>query len=136
MLPSRVEGFGLVALEAIAQGTPVLVSDRSGVAETLREHLGRLAEPMIVRVTDSLDVDVPAWTSAIQQVLDDPEDAFDYAFTVRARLCYRLRWDNVADTLLTRACTSRPARPGGPRPGRPLGLRPGPLSGRSTGVRG
>src|SRR5262249_23106038 len=96
------EGFGLAALEAIALGTPVLVSDRSGVSETLREHLGRTAEPMIVPVTDNLQVDVRAWTMAIQQVVDDPAGAFQYAFAVRAKLRGVLRWDTMVHTLVTR----------------------------------
>lgn len=102
VLPSRAEGFGLAAIEAIAQGTPVLVSDRSGIAETLREHLGRSAEPMIVKVTDNLVVDVAAWTSAMQQVLDDPDELFQYAFTVRAKLSGALRWDTLVNTLSSR----------------------------------
>lgn len=36
-LPSRIVGYGLVALEAISAGVPVLVSSESGMAETLQE---------------------------------------------------------------------------------------------------
>ena len=36
-LPSRTEGFGLVALEAISAGIPVLVAGESGIAEALHE---------------------------------------------------------------------------------------------------
>ncbi|KAJ7315264.1 hypothetical protein OS493_038837 [Desmophyllum pertusum] len=36
-LPSRAEGFGLVALEAISAGTPVLVSSQSGISTALQE---------------------------------------------------------------------------------------------------
>ena len=39
-LPSRTEGFGLVALEAISAGVPILVSGESGIAEALREVEG------------------------------------------------------------------------------------------------
>ena len=39
-LPSRTEGFGLVCLEAISCGVPVLVSGESGVAEALQEVPG------------------------------------------------------------------------------------------------
>ena len=34
LMPSRVEGFGLVGLEALAMGVPVLISKRSGLGET------------------------------------------------------------------------------------------------------
>ena len=37
ILPSKTEGFGLSALEAISAGLPVLVSGNSGIAEALRE---------------------------------------------------------------------------------------------------
>lgn len=37
VLPSRVEGFGLIALEAISAGIPVLVSSQAGISESLRE---------------------------------------------------------------------------------------------------
>ena len=39
-LPSRTEGFGLVALEAISAGVPVLVSAESGIAEALHKVEG------------------------------------------------------------------------------------------------
>ena len=39
-LPSRTEGFGLVALEAISAGVPVLVSGESGIAEALQKVEG------------------------------------------------------------------------------------------------
>ena len=37
IMPSRTEGFGLAALEALSSGLPVLVSGNSGLGETLQE---------------------------------------------------------------------------------------------------
>lgn len=37
-LPSYSEGFSMAVLEAMAAGTPTLVSDRVGFGETIREH--------------------------------------------------------------------------------------------------
>jgi len=39
-IPSRTEGFGLVALEAISAGIPVLVAGETGIAEALHEVEG------------------------------------------------------------------------------------------------
>ena len=37
-LPSYSEGFSMAVLEAMAAGTPTLVSDRVGFGETIRAH--------------------------------------------------------------------------------------------------
>ena len=39
-LPSRTEGYGLFALEAISVGVPILLSGASGIAEALWEVEG------------------------------------------------------------------------------------------------
>ena len=44
VLPSRYEGFGLTALEAMATGTPVVASDRTALPETVGDA-GLLADP-------------------------------------------------------------------------------------------
>ena len=45
VLPSHLEGFGLVALEAIASGTPVIASRVGGLVSLLGEGAGHLVEP-------------------------------------------------------------------------------------------
>lgn len=115
VLPSRAEGFGLAALEAISVGTPVLVSDRSGVAETLRDRLDPIADRMIVKVVDNNTLDVARWSSAIQQVLDDLPAAFGYAHEVRSRLGGVLSWNTLVDALVVRlASVDRHVRDGSP----------------------
>jgi glycosyltransferase involved in cell wall biosynthesis len=42
LLPSRQDTFNLVALEAIRHGCPVVISNRTGVAQWLRSHLPEL----------------------------------------------------------------------------------------------
>lgn len=61
-IPSRTEGFGLVALEAISSGVPVLVSGESGVAEALQEVEG--GNSVIVESDD----DVVEWARRISEV--------------------------------------------------------------------
>jgi glycosyltransferase involved in cell wall biosynthesis len=102
VMPSRVEPFGLVAYEAIGIGTPVLVTDRSGAAEALRDLLGRTAEVMIVESDDDPTKHLANWTSAMTRVLDDLPAAFDYTHEVRSRLAGVLSWDTMAGTLMDR----------------------------------
>lgn len=102
VMPSRADGLGLSALEAIGLGTPVLISNKCGLAETLRTHLGRIAELMIVRIDDNVEADVARWRAAIGRVLDDLPNAFDYAHDVRDRLHRVLNWEATVRTLMTR----------------------------------
>lgn len=48
VLPSHLEGFGLVALEAIATGTPVIASKVGGLVSLLGDGAGHLVEPQHV----------------------------------------------------------------------------------------
>ncbi|MGW6422381.1 glycosyltransferase [Nocardia sp. NPDC055053] len=101
LMPSRADGFGLVTWEAIAAGTPVLVSAQSGAADLLREKLGTAAEPMIVEVTDDLDRDRRVWARAVDGVCADLPAAFAHAHTIRELLAARLRWSGTAAHLHT-----------------------------------
>jgi glycogen synthase len=63
VLPSRVEPFGIVVLEALRAGRPVVASSRGGAGEIVRhEREGLLADPL----------DATALASAITSLLDDP----------------------------------------------------------------
>jgi glycosyltransferase involved in cell wall biosynthesis len=47
-MPSRYEGFGMVAAEAMARGTASVVSENTGVAELVRRHsCGMIASPTV-----------------------------------------------------------------------------------------
>jgi glycosyltransferase involved in cell wall biosynthesis len=66
--PSFYEGFGLPPLEAMACGTPVVVSDRSALPEIVGDA-GILVDPEAV----------PAWSSALRRLLQDRDLAQDLA---------------------------------------------------------
>ena len=68
-LPSRTEGFGLVALEAISSGVPILISGESGVAEALQKVEG--GNSVIVESDD----DAVEWARRIREMLSQsPEE--------------------------------------------------------------
>lgn len=51
VLPSRVEPFGIVVLEALRAGCPVVVSDRGGATEIVRDGIdGLVADPFDAKV--------------------------------------------------------------------------------------
>ncbi|XP_029209503.2 D-inositol 3-phosphate glycosyltransferase-like [Acropora millepora] len=61
IMPSRTEGFGLAALEALSAGLPVLVSGNSGLAEALEEV--PFGTTVVVKSEDPAE-----WEKAIQGV--------------------------------------------------------------------
>jgi glycosyltransferase involved in cell wall biosynthesis len=85
VLPSAGESFGMVAAEAAAAGTPVIVSDRCGIAGFFRD-----GEALVVPYKRGAIVE------AVRRVLTDPE--------LRSRLARggveaarRTSWDRVTD---------------------------------------
>jgi glycosyltransferase involved in cell wall biosynthesis len=67
-LPSRYEGFGLPALEAMARGCPVIASNTTALPEVVADA-GVLVPPG----------DVAAWTGALMDLLDDTRARQDLA---------------------------------------------------------
>ena len=67
IMPSRTEGFGLAALEALSAGLPVLVSGNSGLAEALRKV--PFGKNVIVNSEDPVE-----WAKAIREVRSKPRN--------------------------------------------------------------
>jgi glycosyltransferase involved in cell wall biosynthesis len=106
LMPSRAEGLGLVGLEAIALGTPALLSGRSGLAELLRELVGRDAENFIVDVLDDHE-DAHRWTAALSALLADRRAAYARTERLRKRIAPILTWESTALTLARSVQESR-----------------------------
>jgi glycosyltransferase involved in cell wall biosynthesis len=101
LMPSRSEGFGLVGLEAIVAGTPVLVSSESGLGALLRETLEpEQASRLVVRMSGDDDEDSEQWGRAVEAVLRDREAAFLRAAELRTRLSGQRTWAAAAAGLL------------------------------------
>ncbi|WP_346660453.1 glycosyltransferase [Nannocystis sp. ILAH1] len=98
LMPSREEGFGLVGLEAIAAGIPILVSSRSGLAAYLRQINAHVET--VVQVVDEMEKDVDVWTQALTHVLTNLDDAFEKAENLRLLLEEQLSWTASGSELL------------------------------------
>ena len=68
IMPSRSEGFGLTALEALSAGLPILVGWNTGLAEALQNKVA-FGESCIVNSDDAKD-----WAEAINSVRKKPKE--------------------------------------------------------------
>jgi glycosyltransferase involved in cell wall biosynthesis len=109
LMPSRSEGFGLVALEALEYGVPVLVSSESGVAELMLELDRERASDFILPVTQDASRDAEAWAKKIEAVLHRSE-LQERAMQLRSRLAESLSWENTAKALLREVVRRPPSK--------------------------
>ena len=90
VVPSHYEPFGLVAIEAMASGTPVVASDVGGLQFTVvPEETGLLAPPK----------DVQAFSNAIDRILSDSQWRDKLGQAGRKRVETKFSWDGVATQL-------------------------------------
>ena len=97
LMPSRSEGFGLVGLEAISAGVPVLVSGESGLGRLLSEIVPDLAHHFIVHVLNVPGEDTATWRKEIEFILRDRNAAFERARQLREALLPVLTWDRAVE---------------------------------------
>lgn len=106
LMPSKSEGFGLTALEAISAGVPILITQESGLADLLLndpEIAGRVDRIAVDRVigapvhhSDARD----KWADRIREILRDPSTSFSHALTLRNALAPVLSWEKTAESLI------------------------------------
>ena len=98
ILPSKTEGFGLSALEALSAGLPVLVSGNSGIAEALREVPN--GSQCIVDSEDPAD-----WARAIKAVRNKKRNVrLAEAKILRGNYLQQFSWEEPCDLLVKRMC--------------------------------
>ncbi|XP_019614825.1 PREDICTED: uncharacterized protein LOC109462707 [Branchiostoma belcheri] len=111
LMPSRAEPFGLIGLEAIAAGIPVLISDKSGLADMIKDLIKeKKCHPDMrhrivktsVRESDIGD-DAKEWAKKITDTLEYSEAEFDKAAEYKKRLLESKYWEESQQNLL-RVC--------------------------------
>ncbi|WP_433060208.1 glycosyltransferase family 4 protein [Dactylosporangium sp. CS-033363] len=103
IMPSRHEGFGLAAYEAIAAGVPVLITSNSGLAELLRglpADGGRPVQREIVPMDGTDDEIAERWGEALARALEDPRAAFRRARELRSQIIERYTWERTVAQIL------------------------------------
>jgi D-inositol-3-phosphate glycosyltransferase len=91
VLPSDYESFGLVLLEALAQGTPVIASRVGGIPEFIPDgSAGRLVPPG----------DSAALAAALLELWDDEPRRKAWGAFGRDQVVPKYTWDRVVDRLL------------------------------------
>jgi len=88
LVPSLAEGFGLVAVEAMACGAPVVAADAAALPEAT-EGLALLLDPC----------DVGAWAQAIRELFDDEGLASGLRARAAARFAFSDRSGSARRTL-------------------------------------
>lgn len=90
VVPSHYEPFGLVAIEAMASGTPVVASDVGGLQFTVAsQQTGLLVPPK----------DDEAFATAIDSILGNPEWRDRLGSQARKRVEEKFSWEGVAEQL-------------------------------------
>ena len=94
ILPSKTEGFGLSALQALSAGLPVLVSGNSGIAEALKE-VSNGSECIV-------DSEEPAdWARAIKAVRNKKRSVrLAEAESLRENYLQQFSWEKPCDSLV------------------------------------
>lgn len=101
LMPSLVEGYGMVGHEAIIAGTPALISANSGLAELVAKLAPDQADALVVQMRQRAEEDVPVWGHRIAAIMSDREAAFTRAARARGVLAKEASWAMAVDRLFT-----------------------------------
>jgi glycosyltransferase involved in cell wall biosynthesis len=107
LMPSRCEAFGLVGLEAIAAGIPILVSNKSGLGNLLLKLADnkqltsskKYIEQIVIDTFDDKTKSAETWIKKIEHILNNREVAFSNAHKLRENLKKILNWESSINML-------------------------------------
>ena len=90
-MPSRTEGFGLIALEAISAGVPVLLTSESGIAEALKKVDG--GKSVIIDSEDPKE-----WSQKIRTLSKNkPDERLNTSINLRESYNKTFPWDTQCE---------------------------------------
>src|SRR5882757_1650540 len=87
VVPSRLEPQGLVVLESLAMGTPVVGSNTGGIPDMVTPDVGYVFPP----------ADPVALAACIRDASENPQRLHNMFLSARARVQAGYSWDSVAD---------------------------------------
>ena len=93
LLPSLEDAFGLVTLEAMASGLPVVVSDHCGSSELLADGAAGIVVPA---------ADTEALANAVQLLLEEPQRRRAMGLEGRRRMVAGRTWEGYGHCVLDR----------------------------------
>ena len=90
-MPARTEGFGLIALEAISAGVPVLLTSESGIAKALEQVDG--GKSVIIESEDPNE-----WSEKIRTLYEKkPEERINTSMKLRESYNKTFPWDTQCE---------------------------------------
>lgn len=90
VVPSRLEPQGLVVLESLAMGTPVVGSNTGGIPDMVTPDVGYLFPP----------ADPVALAACIRDAAENPQRLHSMHLAARARVQAGYSWESIADRYL------------------------------------
>ncbi|XP_019617594.1 PREDICTED: uncharacterized protein LOC109464924 [Branchiostoma belcheri] len=91
LMPSRAEPFGLIGLEAIAAGVPVVISNKSGLAEFLKKQDPEF-DRTIVKIDEDGDKAAQTLADRVIDILQDGRREFQAAQSLKQKLLDSEYW--------------------------------------------
>ena len=102
IMPSRAEGFGLAALEALSAGLPVLVSDNSGIGKALKKVPN--GSNCLVKLKFN-EEDPMKWAEAIKAVCrKERKVRLEEAILLRQKYAETYQWEGQCSKLVEKMC--------------------------------